>query len=81
MRLSDFLGKEVINLVDGSKIGRVSKIDFVIDLDQAMIRSLVLPGKGFFFRVEQEIPWTAVKKISDDLVILDWTFTEEKVEN
>jgi YlmC/YmxH family sporulation protein len=71
MRLSDFLGKEVINLVDGSKIGRVSKIDFLIDLEKAMIRSIILPGKGFFFRVEQEIPWTAVKKISHDLVLLE----------
>ncbi|NLW55068.1 MAG: YlmC/YmxH family sporulation protein [Firmicutes bacterium] len=69
MRLSNLIGKELINLADGSKLGPVRKIDFVLDLKAAKLKSMIVPGKGFFFRTEQEILWTAVKKISEDLVL------------
>lgn len=69
MRLSNLTGKELINLVDGSKLGPVRNIDFVLDLKEAKVISMILPGKGFFFRTEQEIAWASVKKISKDLVL------------
>ena len=81
MRLSNLTGKELINLVDGSKLGPVRRIDFVLDLKAAKVVSMIVPGKGFFFRTEQEISWTAVKKISEDLVLWEDLAQEDKEES
>mgnify|MGYP000904090197 CR=1 FL=1 len=78
MRLSSLIGKELINLADGSKLGPVRKIDFILNLKAAEVKSMIVPGKGFFFRREQEILWTAVKKISDDLVLWEDTSKESQ---
>ena len=78
MRLSELTGKELINLVDGSKRGQIRKIDFMVDLKKALVISMILPEKGFFFRMEQEISWAAVKKISDDLVLLEYEPSKEE---
>jgi sporulation protein YlmC with PRC-barrel domain len=50
----------------------------MVDLKKAMVISMILPGKGFFFRMEQEISWAAVKKISDDLVLLEYEPSKEE---
>lgn len=69
MRWSELAGKELVNLVDGTKRGPFPKLDLVINPEEGRVVTLLLPGKGYFSRREEEIPWAAVKKISADLIL------------
>jgi len=76
MRLSDLAGKEVINLGDGSRLGVVDECELIFDDHTGRIQSLVLPGKGKMFSFFSEnrhstIPWTAIKRIGDEVIIVD----------
>ncbi|HWJ03903.1 MAG TPA: YlmC/YmxH family sporulation protein [Verrucomicrobiae bacterium] len=77
MLLSDFVGKEIINLSDGSKLGTVGDTDLVVSPDTGEIISLMLPYRGSGWGGlwgEKEnivIPWESVKKIGSEVVIVD----------
>lgn len=76
MRLSDLLGKEVINLLDGSRLGVVADSDLVIDNASGQIESIILPNrgglKGFLGdRQELVIPWEAVRRIGSEVIIVE----------
>jgi YlmC/YmxH family sporulation protein len=63
--------KEVINIVDGKRLGRI--VDIVFDLKSGRILGLVAPGlRGFFHRSEDVfIPWCNVCKIGDDVILTE----------
>ena len=76
MKLSEFIGKEVINLFDGSRLGTVGDSDLVIDSETGEIQSIVLPNKGNLVNmwVDKQkllIPWEAVKKIGTEAIIVE----------
>lgn len=70
MRLSELNGKEIINLVDGTRVGTFYKVEAVCDLAAGRIHSFLLSERGALLRKEREIPWTAVRKISKDLLLV-----------
>ncbi|MDH7479467.1 MAG: YlmC/YmxH family sporulation protein [Syntrophomonadaceae bacterium] len=76
MRLSELVGKQIINLYDGGKMGTVGESDLVIDLESGQIQSLILPGRTnliSFWGDQQQmvIPWEAVKKIGTEVIIVE----------
>lgn len=76
MRLSDLVGKEIVNIYDGARLGTIGESDLVIDAETGIIESIILPGKGNFFSVwldKQQliIPWQAVKKIGTEVIIVE----------
>ena len=73
-KFSDLKMKEVIHITDGERIGFVSDIE--VDFDSGKIISLIVPGAyrglGFFGKEEDVvINWQSIKKIGDDLIIID----------
>lgn len=80
MRLSELAQKELVNILDGSKSGPFPKLDLVINPTAGKVVTLLLPGKGFISRPGQEIPWTAVKKISTDLILYEFEASPGKKE-
>lgn len=71
MRLSELNGKEIINLVDGRKLGVLYDSEAVVDINQGMIHSLLLnTRRAWLFQHQTEIRWTAVKKISAELILV-----------
>lgn len=73
VKISDFQTKDVINIVDGKKLGQVN--DLELDLRQGRIRSIVVPSPGKFFGwfgggSEVVIPWTNIVKIGMDVVLV-----------
>ncbi|MFD2672297.1 YlmC/YmxH family sporulation protein [Marinicrinis sediminis] len=73
MKISDFQTKDVINIVDGKKLGQVS--DLELDLRQGRIQSIVVPSTGKFFGwfgggSEVIIPWNQIVKIGMDVVLV-----------
>ena len=74
MRLYDLQCKDVINLTDGKRLGRVSDVEF--DGVTGSIISLVVPGRPRFFglfgkREEFVIPWEEINRIGLDSVLVE----------
>ncbi|NOU95391.1 YlmC/YmxH family sporulation protein [Paenibacillus sp. LMG 31456] len=73
MKISDFQTKDVINIVDGKKLGQVS--DLELDLRNGRIESIVVPNGSRFFGLfggatDVVIPWKNIVKIGMDVVLV-----------
>lgn len=73
-RFSEIRAKEVIHITDGERIGFIS--DLEIDFETGKIISLCIPGAykmlGLFGKEqERTVKWDDIKKIGDDLIIID----------
>ncbi|MCD1261626.1 YlmC/YmxH family sporulation protein [Paenibacillus athensensis] len=73
MKISDFQTKDVINIVDGKKLGQISDLD--LDLRQGRIESIVVPNQSRFFGLfgsgtDVIIPWKNIVKIGMDVVLV-----------
>ncbi|EAX47088.1 PRC-barrel domain protein [Thermosinus carboxydivorans Nor1] len=76
MRLSELSGKEVINLGDGSRLGVIDECELSFDRKTGRINALILPTRGGLFGFFSDnrsstIPWHAIKRIGDEVVIVD----------
>lgn len=74
MRLSELVGKEIINLYDGTKLGAVAGSDLLIDEQTGAINALVVPGRGFSLLQDRQqlvIPWEAIKKIGLEVIVVE----------
>ena len=65
--------KEVVSVCDGRRLGYVC--DLAIDLRSGKVLSLIIPGdlKYFGFRREEScvIPWCAITRIGDDIILVN----------
>lgn len=71
---SDFRTKEVINIRDGRRLGNI--IDMEFNLSEGRITAIVVPGTSRFLGLLKEeddilIPWEKIKKIGDDVILVD----------
>ena len=70
----DFKHKEVINIKDAKRLGYVQ--DVTADFKTGTITSIIVPGQSSFFNIfstgnEITIPWTSIKAIGDDLILVE----------
>ncbi len=70
MRLSDLQRKEIVNIVDGKRVGII--IDIVVD-EKGYINTLVLEDRRGrkFSREEYNIMWSQIVKIGYDIILID----------
>ncbi|UHA75809.1 YlmC/YmxH family sporulation protein [Paenibacillus sp. 481] len=73
MKISDFQTKDVINIVDGKKLGQIS--DLELDLKHGRIDAIVVPNYSKFLGMfgggtELIIPWRNIIKIGADVVLV-----------
>ncbi|KGG80285.1 YlmC/YmxH family sporulation protein [Caloranaerobacter azorensis H53214] len=76
MRLSKLGGKEIVNLNDGGRLGMVADSDLVIDEKTGKIKYLIVPDNSLQLnilrnRTEIEIPWESIRKIGNDMIIIE----------
>lgn len=76
MLLSELGGKEIVNLNDGGRLGMIADSDVIIDENTGKIISLLLPDKRVQFKLfgekeEIEISWDSIKKVGDDMIIVE----------
>ena len=72
MRLSDLQRKDVVNIVDGTKIGNI--IDITIN-DVGAMSSLIVEKSKFIIsyftsQSEIEIKWNQIEKIGEDVILV-----------
>ena len=70
MRLSELQLKEIVNVVNGKRIGMI--IDVVVD-EKGNISNLILEEKRGkkFSREEYSVRWNQIVKIGDDIILVD----------
>ncbi len=71
---SDLKMKEVVNILDGRRLGTITDIE--IDIDKGTLTAIVVPGTGkflgFFGRNEDiVIPWSKIHKIGIDVILVE----------
>ena len=69
----DLRQKEVVNIFDGKRLGRV--IDIVISLHSCRVLGIVVPGNRKLFNTKEDIfvPWKNIHKSGDDVVLVQLT--------
>ncbi|MCR6545905.1 YlmC/YmxH family sporulation protein [Dehalobacterium formicoaceticum] len=76
MRLSELVGKKIVNVYDGEILGTIGDSDLVIDPFSGGIESIILPNKShllnlWFQKQQLIIPWESVKKVGSEVVVVD----------
>lgn len=72
MRLSDLQNKDVVNVMDGKKVGNI--IDVNIDME-GKLDSLIVEKTKFFISMfstanEIEVRWAQIEKIGEDVILV-----------
>ncbi len=71
MRLSDLQNKDIVNIIDGKRIGNI--IDVSLDETGKMISLIVSRSKfNLFNNSEIEIKWNQISKIGEDVILIDF---------
>lgn len=77
MRLMELHQKEIVNLNNGARLGTIGDSDIIIDVETGKILSLLVPERRFSFKMLGlessgfEIPWTSIRKIGYDMIIIE----------
>ena len=74
MSTSDLKSKEVVNVLDGKRLGPICDIE--IDLESGRLTALVVPGHGRFLGLfgrgdDIVIPWERIQKIGLDVILVE----------
>jgi len=79
-KVSDLQEREIINVIDGRRLGPIKDID--IDIETGKITALILPGAGRFLslfsrRDDYIVPWDKIIRIGVDVILVEaQQFTE-----
>ena len=73
MRSSALEGKEVIELTSGERLGIIKDSELLLNLNTGMVEGLILKQSGFagFGKAERIVTWLKIRKISEELIIVD----------
>ena len=75
MSLSELRQKDVVNTLDGRRLGKVMDIEF--DENEGRVEALVVPGEfrvGSMLRGEKcgvVIPWQRICKIGENVILVE----------
>jgi YlmC/YmxH family sporulation protein len=73
VRASELEGKEVINVHTGDRLGVIRRSELLINTDTGIVEGLIIVkiGMGGHEKEIMTIPWQNIKKISDELIIVE----------
>ncbi len=74
MKISDLRTMRIVNMADGKILGKIS--DLVMDVNRGYVKAIIMPGDTkwpVFWSSEREleVPWENIKKIGQDIIIVD----------
>ena len=86
MRLNELVGKEMVNLYDGIRMGTVGDSDMLIDQETGKVISIILPNKSNMLnfwadRQKLVIPWETIKKIGKEVIVVELDETHMRFKN
>lgn len=76
MRLGELVGKEIVNINNGARLGVVGESDVTIDVETGAICSIILPRRSNFINMwvdkqQMIIPWESIRKIGEEVIIVE----------
>lgn len=75
MRYKEMSGKEIVNVVHGSRLGILGQTDLEINERTGQIEAFIIPNYKWFGLVkegeETKIRWRSIKKIGEDMIIVE----------
>lgn len=74
LKTSDLKIKEVVNIIDGKRLGGITDIE--IDVDTGRLTAIVVPGSGKFLGLfgrseDIVISWDKITKIGFDVILVE----------
>jgi YlmC/YmxH family sporulation protein len=74
LKTSDLKIKEVVNVLDGRRLGTITDIE--IDIESGRLTAIVVPGTGKFLGLfgkndDVVIPWEKIHKIGMDVILVE----------
>ncbi|HBQ85004.1 MAG TPA: YlmC/YmxH family sporulation protein [Syntrophomonas sp.] len=80
VKISDLRMREVVNVLDGKKLGNI--IDIELDLEGGRVIAFILPGRlrGFSIFAKREeiiIPWEKIVRIGRDVILVEVPMVSE----
>lgn len=74
IKISELRSREVINVLDGKRLGLIKDID--LNVEEGRITSIILPGPTrllnlFSRRDNIEIPWERIVRIGRDVILVE----------
>ena len=68
--------KDVLNVATGKNLGKIN--DLIIDAKSGKILKIVVPGKkGFLSCESEEIKYSDIEKIGDDVILIKFRVAKE----
>ena len=75
MRLSELSGKEIVDVNQAVRLGVLGQTDLEINEKNGQIEAMLIPTLKWFGMKRQggeiRVEWTKIKKIGDDMMIID----------
>ncbi|ABO50464.1 conserved hypothetical protein [Desulforamulus reducens MI-1] len=76
MRLGELVGKEIVNINNGARLGIVGESDVTIDVESGTVVSIILPRRTNFVTMWMDkqhmiIPWDSIRKIGEEVIIIE----------
>lgn len=76
MRLGELVGKEIVNINNGARLGVVGESDVTIDIESGAVVSIILPRRTNFVTMWMDkqqmiIPWDSIRKIGEEVIIVE----------
>ncbi|MFO8059766.1 MAG: YlmC/YmxH family sporulation protein [Bacillota bacterium] len=83
MRWSEIGDREMIDISNGARLGRLDQADMIIDPETGEIVELLVAGSsgifaGFKRSLETRIPWSAVRQVGPQIILVDWGAKEDR---
>lgn len=80
VKISDLRMREVVNVLDGKKLGNITDIE--LDLEGGRVIAFILPGRlrGFSIFAKREevvIPWEKIVRIGRDVILVEVPIVSE----
>lgn len=75
MRYKEISGKEIVNVIHGTRLGILGQTDLEINERTGQIEAFIIPNYKWFGLMkegeETKIRWSAIKKIGEDMIIVE----------
>ncbi|MGI6226207.1 MAG: YlmC/YmxH family sporulation protein [Peptococcales bacterium] len=73
-KVSDLQEREIVNVIDGKRLGPIKDID--IDVETGKITALILPGSHKFLSIfnrrdDYIVPWEKIIRIGVDVILVE----------
>jgi len=76
LRWSEIGAREIIDIYNGARLGRLDQADMIVDTETGQIEEVVVTSSegslaGFGRGAEARIPWNAVTRVGPQIVLVE----------